>query len=165
MEWAFVSLVASIIWGVIWGSVTKSVIENKGYDENWFWWGFFFGLFAFIVALTKPDINAMRAVSNVSNAGWLRRLEDEKKNMLPGEMKNGSWKCVCGDVNPQHTGTCACGRSYQEVLGIVRQNKEAEKAQKNINAADEVKKLKELLDMGAITNDEFEIKKKELLNL
>ena len=37
------------------GFATKKVIENKGYRENWFWWGFFFGLIALIVALTKPE--------------------------------------------------------------------------------------------------------------
>ncbi len=44
-----------IIWGIIWGFATHKVIENKGYYENWFWWGFFFGFIAFIVACTKPD--------------------------------------------------------------------------------------------------------------
>lgn len=31
--------------------------------------------------------------------------------------------------------------------------------------ADELKKFKELLDMGALTQEEFDIKKKQLLNL
>ena len=34
-----------------------------------------------------------------------------------------------------------------------------------ISVADEIKKFKELLDMGAITQEEFDAKKKELLNL
>lgn len=34
-----------------------------------------------------------------------------------------------------------------------------------IGTADEIKKYKELLDMGAITQEEFDIKKKQLLNL
>lgn len=34
-----------------------------------------------------------------------------------------------------------------------------------ISVADEIKKYKELLDMGAITQDEFECKKKQLLGL
>ena len=33
------------------------------------------------------------------------------------------------------------------------------------STADELRKYKELLDMGAITQEEFEAKKKELLNL
>ena len=35
----------------------------------------------------------------------------------------------------------------------------------NPNAADELKKYKELLDMGALTEEEFEAKKKEILGL
>ena len=35
----------------------------------------------------------------------------------------------------------------------------------SISVADEIKKFKDLLDMGAITQEEFEYKKKELLNL
>ena len=35
----------------------------------------------------------------------------------------------------------------------------------NFSVTDEIKKYKELLDMGAITQEEYERKKKELLNL
>lgn len=48
-----------IIWavqGAIWGFATNKIVENKGYDENWFWWGFFFGLIALLVALSKPTV-------------------------------------------------------------------------------------------------------------
>ncbi|WP_439022800.1 SHOCT domain-containing protein [Bacillus thuringiensis] len=34
-----------------------------------------------------------------------------------------------------------------------------------ISVADELKKFKELLDMGVITEDEFNAKKKQLLNI
>ena len=39
------------------------------------------------------------------------------------------------------------------------------KNQPPISAADELKKFKELLDMGIITQEEFDAKKKELLGL
>ena len=42
-----------IINGIIWGIATQLAIENKGYREKWFWWGFFFGIIAFLVAMTK----------------------------------------------------------------------------------------------------------------
>lgn len=45
-----------IVWCIVWGVVVNKVIENKGYQENWFWWGFFFGIFALIVAVTKQNI-------------------------------------------------------------------------------------------------------------
>ena len=55
-------IVGTIIGGIIWGIVVNKVIENKGYQENWFWWGFFFGIFALIVALTKQSVNTTKVV-------------------------------------------------------------------------------------------------------
>lgn len=34
-------IIGLVIWGIVWGFATKAVIKNKGYEENWFWWGFF----------------------------------------------------------------------------------------------------------------------------
>lgn len=82
-------------WGCIWGWGVNKVVKNKGYDENWFWWGFFFGIIALIVALTKPQ--------NIYN---------QKKEPF-----------------------------------------------------DELKKYKELMDSGIITEEEFNKKKLELLGL
>ena len=42
---------------------------------------------------------------------------------------------------------------------------EASKAQPVVSPADELKKFKELLDMGAITQEEYDAKKKQLLGL
>ena len=55
-------IVGTIIGGIIWGIVVNKVIENKGYEENWFWWGFFFGIFALIIALTKQSVNTTKVV-------------------------------------------------------------------------------------------------------
>lgn len=65
--------------------------------------------------------------------------------------------------------------SAQEILSILQiicSQKENEtesntesKSSTTVSATDEIKKFKELLDMGAITEEEFETKKKELLNL
>ena len=51
-----------IIYGIIFGIVVNKVLENKGYNENWFWWGFLFGIFAVIVALSKPNINTIKTI-------------------------------------------------------------------------------------------------------
>lgn len=50
-----VILIIGIIQGVVFGFATNQIIKNKGYNENWFWWGFFFSFLAVIVAATKPD--------------------------------------------------------------------------------------------------------------
>ncbi|SES41854.1 hypothetical protein SAMN04487884_14614 [Butyrivibrio fibrisolvens] len=49
-------LVIIILVKCIYGYATKEIIKGKGYAENWFWWGFFFGLIALVVALCKEDI-------------------------------------------------------------------------------------------------------------
>ncbi len=49
--------IIALIAGVIWGIVVNKIIQEKGYTENWFCWGFFFGIFALIAALRKPDIS------------------------------------------------------------------------------------------------------------
>lgn len=54
---------AVLVYGIIFGVVTNIVIKNKGYEENWFWWGFFFGVFALIVACTKPSKVAVAGVA------------------------------------------------------------------------------------------------------
>lgn len=54
----------------------------------------------------------------------------------------------------------------EELKKIIENNiNKKEKENDSISNLDELKKLKELLDLGAITPDEFETKKKELLDI
>lgn len=66
--------------------------------------------------------------------------------------------------------TAVSNELMEEVANYVRARVEEVKRQKNTPVAaasplDEVKKLKELLDCGVITQEEFEAKKKQLLGL
>lgn len=88
--------------GSIWGVVTRNIIRNKGYKENWFWWGFLGGLIAVIVALSKPDISNKYVPVNTPT-------DEEFENLK------------------------------------------------------KIKAYKELLDVGAITQEEFEDRKNKLL--
>ncbi len=143
------AVIGIIIWGVIWGAATQTVVDNKGYEENWFWWGFFFGFIALLVALSKPQLYSTGPLSP-----QLAREAEERRTM-----EAGGWKCVCGRLNPSYTGTCACGRSRQAVLAAA-----AEPALENEGATVRmIKQYKELLDSGAITQEEFEKKKREIL--
>lgn len=55
---------------------------------------------------------------------------------------------------------------FQIVVDQVEQEKGVTKeSTSGTSSADEIKKFKELLDMGAITQEEFNDKKKELLGL
>ena len=143
------AVIGIIIWGVIWGAATQTVVYNKGYEENWFWWGFFFGFIALLVALSKPQLYSTGPLSP-----QLAREAEERRTM-----EAGGWKCVCGRLNPSYSGTCACGRSRQAVLAAA-----AEPALENEGATVRmIKQYKELLDSGAITQEEFEKKKREIL--
>ena len=52
-----------------------------------------------------------------------------------------------------------------EILDKFAGEKKAAPAAPAISVADELKKFKELLDMGVISNEDFEEKKKQLLGL
>ena len=55
MDFMIAYLIVAIIMGVVFGYACRKVVNNKGYTEDWFWWGFFFGIIALLVALTKPE--------------------------------------------------------------------------------------------------------------
>ena len=135
------------IVGSVFGIATQNIIDNKGYDEKWFWWGFFFGFLAVLVALSKPENHAYQS----SNPAWMQPSSNTRDEDV---LKQGGWKCTCGRVNPSYTGTCACGKRKGERPSVQKDNK-----------FDEVKKYKELLDSGIITEEEFNKKKTELLGL
>lgn len=115
-----------IVWGVIWGCATNAVIRNKGYDENWFVWGFFFGFIALIVACTKPEKKKEPVVYNPMYAK--AAMEGQKKRIL----ENGGWTCICGEVNPQIVTTCKCGRT-KATSDIEKQKERMEKISKEID--------------------------------
>lgn len=159
-------LLELLIWAILWGFATKIVINKKGYEKNWFWWGFFFGIIAFIVALVKEPAPKEIPVSN-SQDGTLSRLVAQKRD--EDKRKEGYWKCICGNLNPPYTGTCVCGRTVQEVrqymLKKEKEKQEKEKGNREADNIEKLKKYKELLDSGIISQDEFDKKKSELLNL
>lgn len=147
-------LIAVLVWGLVWGFATQAVITNKGYYQNWFWWGFFFGLIAMIVALSKPN-----AQTNVSTAApeWMSHGHN---NQL---LDAGGWTCSCGRVNPSYTGTCACGKTKQQALESVQEQAKEKATDEEIAKLEKVKAYKEFLDSGVITQEEYEAKRKEIL--
>lgn len=105
----FIVIAAYVIFyciqGSIWGWATNKIVENKGYHENWFWWGFFFGLIALIVALTKPDLP--RTADSANNKRYM-----SKKSTYKDEVADvpAAWRCsVCGKMNANFVQICECG--------------------------------------------------------
>ncbi len=171
-----------LFFGVIWGIVTNKILENKGYDDNWFWWGFFFGIFAVIVAASKPKAPESTPVSyyhfdESSNSG------NGRFNISRGGYdKNDSWKCrKCGRINPLYTGTCACGNTkYSQSRPavtpapatttatsqiVIPATISVSEKSETVDKFSQIKEYKELLDVGIITQEEFDKKKKELLDI
>lgn len=165
--------VFAIVFSIAWGYAVQKIIENKGYYENWFWWGFFFGFIALLVALTKED--APQYTIQTSNHGQVetetlirkpnRDLTDEEYVII----KQGGWQCDnCGKVMQSYVGTCSCGKTRNRP----NNNKAVEKSMTKAissgiskSAVDELKCYKDLLDSGIITQEEFDEKKKQLLKL
>ena len=120
----FVDLIIAIIHGLIFGFITKSVIEDKGYDDNWFWWGFFFGLIALIVACAKPrNIDYSYFYSRSSQLTYTGYQPSLSSNLGDAAAKvhneqllaNGGWKCSCGEVQASYVSSCSCGKSKSDV--------------------------------------------------
>ena len=151
-------IVGGVIWGIVWGAVTQTIIENRGYAVNWFWWGFFFGFIAALVALSKPEYRpyAPASDSRISSAP-LNKMRTPSDSALKGSrpVRSSTWKCSCGRVNPGYTGTCACGRTKME------QEKAAQEAYR-LEQLTKLKEYKELLDAGVISPEEYADREKKL---
>ena len=156
----FIYVCAVVIWGLIWGFATRAIIYNKGYSDNWFWWGFFFGFIALIVALSKSD-NHHSAKSYGSS--MIRNTTRDEQIIAAG-----GWKCSCGRTNYHYVSTCVCGRSKNDdVTAPTKTLPSSQTSHSILNESniEAVRNYKKLLDEGVITQEELEKKKKQLLEL
>ena len=127
------AIIGFIIWGVVWGFATDAVIKNKGYDDNWFWWGFFFGFIATIVAATKPE-------NKKQTQEWQPvQLHTESVSKTSEPKKEEPPKIVFDST-------------------VTRSNTDY-MAHKEL----QIKDMQELLRKGYVTEDEYQMKKKEIL--
>lgn len=84
-------VIAGIVRGIIWGIVVEKIIENKGYKENWFWWGFLFGILALLVALSKKDKNIEKPIEKIKIEQLADKVCIEKVNIY-SKIQIVSWK-------------------------------------------------------------------------
>ncbi len=160
-----ITLIVYIIQGLIFGYATQTVIYNKRYEENWFWWGFFFGFIALLVAIAKPELH----YSTSDEQTFLRGFANEATgNRI---MREGGWECAfCHAKNQSIVLTCACGKSKDDTdeKNRLEEKKRTEQQQSAKNHSESntielLQKYKDLLDSGTITQEEFDEKKKQLL--
>lgn len=143
-------IIGILIFSCIFGFVTKVINENKGYDGGYLW-GFFLGIIGIIVVACKPSNNSYSNSYAPSGDLW-----------------------ICARCGSKNTGfSCSCGLYKGDSVLLEKQHKEeqekevARKNQENKqkNNVQLIKEYKNLLDSGVITQEEFNIKKDELLKL
>ncbi len=173
-------VVVALVDRTIWAVVCRKVIINRGYGfeaGKWTLWGFIFGLLAFLVAVSKPE-NRQYQTQTYQYSSMLEKLKGERNNDKKEDteaiLKNNGWECPkCKTVNRVYVSTCRCGFSKKDAEKIQKNSEtedimtdvagaEQNRSMNNIFKYEELKKLKELLDLDIISQEEFDKKKKEL---
>ena len=82
------------------------------------------------------------------------------RNKKDESVPDGGWKCPkCGRIHTSHESFCTCGTER-----VPTEEKKPDEQDKSDSFA-EIRKYKELLDDGIITQEEFDVKKKQLFDL
>ena len=147
-----------IVYALLWGLLTQWVIkEKKGYDKNWFWWGFFFGVIAFLIALSRPQ-NERQTITVAPYSPDRSPVIEEVK--FHGE----GWECKrCSNMNPKDAAFCQCGFSLYENERTDRKDIDSEEyILKRIEAAN---KSRELLNTGEIDEAAYKALNKRIYEM
>ena len=163
----FLTIIVSVLIGCLWGAATFTINQNKGYYENGFWWGFWLGWIGLVIVLCKQDIN--RYSYNYTPTTKESDTPSDKPHpaIAAQPVPDGGWRCECGRAHAAYVISCACGRS--KIPMPVAEAEVSAEPDADIRDSEEriitlLKEYKALLDCGAITQDEFEKKKNQLLN-
>lgn len=126
---------------------------------------FFLGVVGLIIAGCLSDES--NNYDYATNKDLHEKLKTDEADEEPPIPVNG-WRCSCGKANESYVGTCSCGRDrYDEnvhksvpVIKVPEINNEKNEEEYQM---DLLIKYKELFDMGAISEDEFNFQKKRIL--
>lgn len=159
----FLTIIVSVLIGCLWGAATFTINQNKGYWNNGFWWGFWLGWIGLVVVLCKSDNHYSYYSSSVDK----NFPSDQPHPAIASQpVPNGGWRCACGRVHAAYVSSCACGKSKIPAPAV--ETELPEETGIEICEPEEriivlLKEYKGLLDSGAITQEEFDNKKKQLL--
>lgn len=162
------TFIGALIAAFVFGFITKYINEEKGY-EGGFAWGFWLGVIGIIVVACKADNHRYYRESeqDLALSAYAREKNDERV------LEEGGWKCNrCGRINASYVTSCNCGMYIEQNKNWLKKQEEERKARaeehkakESKSQADEIAKFKELLDSGAITQEEYDAKKKQILGL
>ena len=176
-DYGFVSFFVSLLFLIgkcsIWGAITWKINDYKGYASGGFWWGFFLGLVGVIVVACKPNVRNYKITGWKCTCGRVhsdyvttcecgRTTRKAAGGFDTASVPDGGWRCACGRVHPAYASSCVCGVTKREAIaGAAKPAQDPVSAEEN--TVNLLKEYKTLLDSGAITQEEFESKKAQLL--
>ncbi len=131
--WTVGVTVGVVVWGVIWGFVTRGVVVSRGYNSGTAW--FFIGFFLGFIGL----------IIAVLTKPDLRQMNGQVPQNIP------------------QAGSSERGQAMAKMNGQVPQNIPQAGLSEREQAVAELKKCKELLDSGVLTEEEFQAQKQKLL--
>ena len=174
MEISFGSFIGIIVISLICGSISKSISEKRGIAGG-FWWGCLLWVIGIIVVALMP-VDKARQEDYLNNTAHIyycpqcgktfSGISDKKNDICPNcnslmletSILRDDWQNYSDDRKMQLKRAFAEGQYSRNVPSTNLPTS-------IVGGADEIKKYKELLDNGIITQEEFEAKKKQLLGL
>lgn len=170
----FIYVICVLTISLFFGWISASISKKRGMSGG-FWWGFFLWIIGIIVvALLPADTKKQEEfLDNSLHIYYCAHCEktysgvSDKKNdscpncgslLLETTILRDTWQSFSGGKKEQIKKAFAAGQYLRHpALSSVHITV--------VDGAEEIKKFKELLDEGIITQEEFDTKKKQLLGL
>lgn len=174
MEMDFGTFIGIIIISLICGAISESISDKRGVAGG-FWWGVFLWVIGIIVVALMP-VDKARQEEYLNNTAHIyycpqcdktySGVSDKKNDVCPNcncllietAVLLDDWQNFSDAKKEQMKKAFAEGQYSRNATSITA-------PASIVGGADEIKKYKELLDGGVITQEEFEAKKKQLLGL
>lgn len=152
----------------VWGAITWKINDYKGYASGGFWWGFFLGWIGVIVVACKSNVRGYtmtgwKCICGKVHSDYVNTCACGRTRNTVSSVPEGHWTCKCGRIHAPYVTSCICGVTKRDAS---KPAVPEHTASDNTSEQDTVRLLKEykdLLDAGALTQEEFDTKKKQLL--
>lgn len=172
-------IVSLLIFNIICGAISEKINREKGYDGG-FAWGFLLCILGIVVTAVRPYRQYIKTrnntVSEVPHIFWCTGCgstfssSNSKHTECPTckcTLKETTilaedWRRLSSDEKLQLKREFANGKHIKSSL--YNDNNKEKTDSSSFSKADEIRKFKDLLDEGAITEEEYERAKAKLLS-